>query len=505
MYRENGFSNRAWFSGFFWLIALLFVLRYLWLHQLAGFAFPIPWPDEGSFLWQAIAVQQNNTLFAPQLNPERHVMWMPPGYMIIQGLIFKLTGFSLAWARDLSALYMVVAMLCFVSVLQRFHQALLSVVLCGLFFLNSEFVFTGNFARMESMLLLVVGVSLVLLYHKRIYPALSLVILSPLIHPNGVYFCICFIIYSLVYFKRNHHAIKPSRLEMVPVVTVFFIWCLYLTYVTQHWADFVSDIGFQMSFKTGLNQISNGGFLGRLLLPENIVIVILSVIFLLWKRPLPARFLMVFAAPLFMIKTFSVGFTYVVFTQWLYLVLTIMVVDILSEIVRDLMPDAKRYARYSVTALLVLVAIGIHVSLGNIVYPIGSLQTLTLLKVPNPQGEPYMSDAEEIKVREYLLSVETSERPIKVQMFPSADALLFHDLDGDGIRFIQNTFYDQRKADVYIVHQSKYLPKQLADLTNVLLIYKAGIKQKIEEWDVLIQRDNTEKWLVYPAEKDVGY
>ena len=90
----------------FWTIFAAFIPAYLWVHRQAGLTFPVPWPDEGTLLWQALAVARDNTLFAPQINPERHVMWMPPGYMIVQGLVFKLTDFSLTWARMLSASYL---------------------------------------------------------------------------------------------------------------------------------------------------------------------------------------------------------------------------------------------------------------------------------------------------------------------------------------------------------------------------------------------------------------
>ena len=94
----------------YWATLLAFFGAYVWVHQLAGLTFPIPWPDEGTFLWQALAFADGNTLFAPQVHPDRHIMWMPPGYMIVQGLIFKWASFSLEWARWLSAIYLMGAM-----------------------------------------------------------------------------------------------------------------------------------------------------------------------------------------------------------------------------------------------------------------------------------------------------------------------------------------------------------------------------------------------------------
>ena len=83
------------------LYACLFtiIIVYILLNNLAGYTFPIPWADEGIFLWQSISIQENNTLIAPQLNPTRPLLLMPPGYMIFTGVLFKLIGFSLNAAR----------------------------------------------------------------------------------------------------------------------------------------------------------------------------------------------------------------------------------------------------------------------------------------------------------------------------------------------------------------------------------------------------------------------
>ena len=79
-----------------WAVVLVAAVVYLWLHAGASLTFPIPWPDEASAMWPAIAIERTGSLFAPQLNPERDVLWMPPGYMVVSGLIFKVFGFSLS-------------------------------------------------------------------------------------------------------------------------------------------------------------------------------------------------------------------------------------------------------------------------------------------------------------------------------------------------------------------------------------------------------------------------
>src|SRR5258706_521821 len=83
----------------YWFTVLLFVVAMFARHLAVGVAFPIPWPDESLFLWPAIAFAKSTALFSPELNPHRDVFWMPPGYAIIIGTLFKITGASLVIAR----------------------------------------------------------------------------------------------------------------------------------------------------------------------------------------------------------------------------------------------------------------------------------------------------------------------------------------------------------------------------------------------------------------------
>src|SRR5438477_10598474 len=65
------------------------VAAYLIRRHVVGLRFPVPWPDEGSFLWQALAFRDRLSLRAPEVHPEREVMWMPPGFLVLEGLLFK--------------------------------------------------------------------------------------------------------------------------------------------------------------------------------------------------------------------------------------------------------------------------------------------------------------------------------------------------------------------------------------------------------------------------------
>ena len=80
----------------------------------------MPWPDEGSFVWQALAFRDNWSLFAPELHPGRDVLWMPPGFMVLEGTIFKILPFSLNLSRTLSAMFLCGAFGCLAACVRHY-------------------------------------------------------------------------------------------------------------------------------------------------------------------------------------------------------------------------------------------------------------------------------------------------------------------------------------------------------------------------------------------------
>ena len=115
------------------LYACLFtiIIVYILLNNLAGYTFPIPWADEGIFLWQSISIQENNTLIAPQLNPTRPLLLMPPGYMIFTGVLFKLIGFSLNAARNISLVLMIGVVIQIVLLTRKYSLKFITLLFIG--------------------------------------------------------------------------------------------------------------------------------------------------------------------------------------------------------------------------------------------------------------------------------------------------------------------------------------------------------------------------------------
>jgi hypothetical protein len=226
---------------------------YVWTHLQADFTFPTPWGDEVHFLRQAIAFQERWSLFSPELDPRRPVLWMPPGYMVAAGLAFKLCGFSYALARHLSMICVLGAGLNLYLLCAFYGLRWPALALTGALLLGERFLIAGNVARMEGLLLLVVTTGFLLLQRRRRW-GLPLLALSPLVHPNGLFFLAAG---WLTRRLRGQAAAgrSPSRSPgarlraWAPWVIVGVLWGAYLLLIAAHPLGFLQDMSYQLSRK----------------------------------------------------------------------------------------------------------------------------------------------------------------------------------------------------------------------------------------------------------------
>ena len=147
-------TSQQQLSRVYYGLSLCAIAAYIARHFAAGFALPVPWPDESSFLWQAIGVQRTWSLFSPELNLVREIMWMPPAYMWCIGLLYDIVGASLEAARTFSLACMIGAFAFLAATLRRHPYPLLSILALGAVFYSAPLVVTGNVARMDSLVLL---------------------------------------------------------------------------------------------------------------------------------------------------------------------------------------------------------------------------------------------------------------------------------------------------------------------------------------------------------------
>jgi hypothetical protein len=478
---------------------LVFLAVYIQVHRLAGLGFPVPWPDEGSFLWQAIAVQEGNTLFAPQLNPQRHVMWMPPGYMILSGWVFKLTGFSLSWARTLSALYVMGGTVILARILSRYRFPYLYLLLCGCFLLSRDFVFTGNLARMEGMVFLMAMGGFALLQRGHRVAALALLAFTPLVHPGGLYFLAGAAVYVAVRLWKRGVRERPSIVSVVAALACFAAWSAYAIYIALHWTDFVNDMDFQTSWRRAFPEHA-ADFWDGLLSRDALLLLVLGAIgvgYGVWKR-VSATFLLVLAIPLGLLNLTTSGTMYEIYASLAVLLAAVILLEMGLRLADDAARGRSRAWSVSLAAPVFLSALAVIQLSGRLENPRGYPHRMTFDGMRMPAKVAYIDDGDEAAVRRFLRSLDSAGSRVRVQFLPWADALLFRDQESENVRFVQPTFHDA-KADVHIVHLSRTMPKRLVHTIRLRIHFGSEIREKLESWPVLRRRQHTEVWMFHPA------
>jgi hypothetical protein len=498
-----GVLRRVPRGALYGVAVLLLLATYFVHHSTFGLHFPTPWPDEGSFLWQAIAVQEHDTLFAPQLNPERTVMWMPPAYMVLQGLIFKLTGFSLQWARDLSALYLCAAFALLALLLRRLPLRFGHLVLVAVFLHSPAVLLAGNTARMESLVLLIGLAGFLVVLRGALLPGLAILALGPLAHPNGLFFGLAGVIAAAPAAWREPRRLKPSWAGLVVVVLVAICWVAYALHVAAVWDAFVSDIGKQLYMKSRIDAVT-GGPLRRLLSPSLLVsnLLLLGALVVVHTRRIqtPIRPLFALAIPLQLLVCLSQGWMYDLYAAVGALLISVITVEVLTHaLTRSSRLQGPR-ARAIVAAVVTLAVAGAGV------YALRHDRVLadTLSKVKSDvgvhSGPPYFTPHDRLAIAAFLRSLESSPRLVTVQFLPWSDALLVRDLETKRVRFLQPTLYPMT-SDVYLVHLSCRLPPALRDSFGFRLGVRDKVPVPLKQWRTIHERDGTERWLVYRREE----
>jgi len=483
--------------GWYGLGFAILLISYLIHHSMLGLHFPAPWPDEGSFLWAAIAIQDHNTLLAPQLNPERVVMWMPPGYMILQGLVFKLTGFSLQWARTLSALYLCGAMACLAGLLSRLPLRFAHLALIGVFLHSPAVLLAGNTARMEPLVLLI-GLGGGLLVQRRlIYIGMSVIALAPLVHPNGAFFGLAGLLLAAPVVWRDKSRLKPTRLDLVVVAAVAACWAAYGLYVANHWDNFLSDMQMQVDSKLRIDAWT-GGPSRRALAPIRLVPNLLLVCAALYagKFRISLWPLIALAGALQTLGLMMVGWMYELYAALGFLLISIITLEVLNHALTR--PPWMRQTPRSIVvaiALTLVIAGGDQQLLARDLAFTGAVST-SVPAVDVYSGPAYFTPLDRRAIAAFLRSLESSPGPLTVQFFPWTDALLVRDLETTRVQFRQPTMYSM-PTDVYIVHQSRRLSTTLKDSIGLRLAFQCKVPVPLEHWPSIQQRDGTERWIVY--------
>lgn len=229
----------------FYLLTILIILHGL------GFNFPIPWDDEPSFIFQAIAFAENNSLFTNILSDSKTIMWMQPGYILLHGLIYKLFGYSFELSRMISWVFYIMSIILFYNLIRKSSNYFLSYFALLIFLLPSGLAI-GNVARMDVMILFLYLLSIQFLIEKKYILLISMIIIGLLTHFNTIYLLIALsIIFIYDYFENNKIAtfLYASKTSYVILFLSIILLVLYLVFIYLNFSDYQSDMAYQFARK----------------------------------------------------------------------------------------------------------------------------------------------------------------------------------------------------------------------------------------------------------------
>jgi hypothetical protein len=421
-------------------VLLSFIALAFFFHQKASFGFPTPWGDEADFLWQAIGFQQHNSLYSPELNPERTVMWMPPGYMIFAGIVFKVFGFSFYLARLLSFVLVSAAFLALYYAVESYRVRPAQALICGLFLLTPEMLAAANVARMEALLLMLVCSSFLLFRRNQWYPGLALLWASLLVHPNGLLFLIAALIYFVAFVPKQ----ARMPVDNICISIVALLWFGYSVFIVFHFGDFLHDMRFQILYKVG-----RFGLIHFLNVRSVLLVALMGSLGLYsWKRKVSVTLLsLTFAVPAFLILRIGNVLWYQAYERLCQLLILLSAMHVLEDVCHN-MSNLK----LSITNLAVCALLAAQ-------HPFSALPNVLFGEMTLSNDVPYMTEQDIDRVQKFLSAqVLIAGRPITIEFFPAGDSLFFANSLGRTVSISQPTLV-ARTPDAYIVHISERLPR----------------------------------------------
>lgn len=466
-------------------------LFFLWLRKVHELTYPVPWPDEGSFLWPALAFRDRFSLFSPELFPSREVFWMPPGFMVLEGTVFKFWTFSLGRARMLSALFLLGSLGCVAAMLKTSRARIGHALIFGVFLFSPIFQLAGNTARMECLVLFVVGAGFALMHAKR-WAGFGVLALAPLVHPIGVLFLAAGALYWFagVRKERIFHGIDKAALGAAALC-----WVAYAVHLIPNFRWFYEDMSGQLKFKHFVSE-ANGGVVGRI--GESIVLFSSVVIgaCVPVARQFGARVgaLATLAAASLLACALTEGWLYDIYPAFGALLTSLLLLECGAAYV------ARKAGRFggvrSVVTLGALAAVILFVDAKGVVLNPFLLRSVQSSTAQAWTLDPsYLSEREHGEVADYLRSIGAEGGKTTVQFLPDADALLFEDVRSASLGFTQQTFY-VTKPDVFILHRSPWFPPFIYEVELMGFVLRNGVRPKLDEWHEISRGNADAKWIV---------
>lgn len=480
-----------WLAPVYLCVLAVAGVCFLWARQVHELSFPVPWPDEGSFLWPALAFRDHLSLYAPELYPTREVYWMPPGFMVLEGCIFKLWTFSLGRARLLSALFLLAALGSIASILRNSRVRLGHAAIIAVFLFSPIFRLAGNTARMETLELLVASVGCVLLDRKR-WAGVFVLSLGPLVHPIG---CIFFFVGSLYWFFAVRDRMPMRRGDRIVLGVASFLWLAYAAHVVPHFRWFYEDLAGQMKFKSYVSA-SNGGVASRLREPLMLAAFagVVASVFAAVRLGARTRALVVLCVSSLLASTLTQGWLYDIYPGFAALLGSVLILES-GAVFFTRKPSTVSSAR-TVLPLAGLSVLVVYVDAAWASHHPFLMRSVQSSTAPTWAHDPsYASPEERYEVSEFLRKITPQRRTVTVQILPDADALFFESVRTPTLRFAQQTFYTTN-PDVYIVHRSPWFPPLIFEVELMSFVLRNGVTMPLQNWQEIARGPGDSRWLV---------
>lgn len=477
------FRNWSISDALYVLLILVFGAVATWIHVAAGLTFPVPWPDEAVFVQQAISFQQHNSLLTPYLSESRHILWMPPGYMIVLGVLFKIVGSGLFTARLISFILTVGIFGVLVTMFRNHPARFHFLFLAGLFFLDRFFVVMGNTARMEPLLMLGMVTALALFRARKPNAAFSVLLVLPLIHPNAMYFLCAGIGFILVQNLLLKEKVESTRSDRMLLAGALLLVAGYILFALFHWGDFLRDMSFQFVRKSRRNLAA------PLMTTGNLIFLSLSVaglIAALIRKEAKPVVLGMFAIASWGVNKIGQEMWYQVFDAWAVLLLMMMIIELLN-------PARKAM----IFTLLTLCAVYVGRQLEMIETLKGYPQNVRWYGMGFPGRVDYFNRDDAEKIGTLLAAHQAGTAPVRTMIFPSADAVLLRDMEGRALRSLyvaqDSSVFPVQQHDLYLVHISRYCPIGW-DWFFYPWVFEDAKIDTADKKNLLFERDGTEQW-----------
>jgi len=476
---------RRWQDAGYAGLLVAAAIGFLWVEHEHGLTFPIPWPDEGSFLWPALSFRDHLTLHAPEVNPQREIFWMPPGFMVLEGIIFKILGFSLLGARFLSAVFVLLAMACLAVQVRSSRARFGHALLIAIFLFAPILQMVGNTARMESIVLFLCAAGFLLLDRGRA-AGLGVLATVPLVHPNGVLACAGGAAYWIFGFRGRR---RPNRVDLAAFAVALVCWALYAWHASRHGAAFLEDMRSQVRWKQAEAAL-NGTILHRVTEPfllsafAGLVVAFAGALFL------GARGGALFALglPFLVVSGVAVGWLYDVYAGFGALLASMLVLEAASALASRFSPR-RAFLVVGGTALLLCAGAEWVTRHPYLMRSVTRATTGT-----SAPGRAYFSTTERRLVETYIRRSAHEDRPVVVQFLPDADSLLFQDLRSSSIHLLQQTYFSTR-PDVYILHDSPWFPPFLRDVELADFAMRNRVSRPLGDWDLVAYSSVGGRWI----------